>query len=111
MSGLRHTASRHRASLRRAAILGLLLGPVPALAQSPAPGTNPGPAAPTGPIVGGRRVTATGQTKPPGSAAATGMPRPVNEAEMIKAQKAAEARSKAWDSKMRNTMGSICHGC
>ena len=30
---------------------------------------------------------------------------------MIKAQKAAEARSKAWDSKMRNTMGSICHGC
>jgi hypothetical protein len=99
------------ASLRHAVILGLLLGPVPALAQSPAPGANPGPAAPTGPIVGGRRVTATGQTKPPGSTAATGMPQPVNQAEMIKAQKAAEARSKAWDSKMRHTMGSICHGC
>jgi hypothetical protein len=35
----------------------------------------------------------------------------VNEAEMAKAQKAAEARSKAWDAKMRHTMGSICHGC
>ncbi|SDN43576.1 hypothetical protein SAMN05216360_108133 [Methylobacterium phyllostachyos] len=97
------------ASLRHAVILGLLLGPAPAFAQSPAPGAAP-TVAPTGPIVGGRRVTATGQTKPP-PPAATGMPRPVNEAEMIKAQKAAEARSKAWDSRMRNTMGSICHGC
>ncbi|SDA11207.1 hypothetical protein SAMN02799622_00550 [Methylobacterium sp. UNC378MF] len=100
------------ASLRPALLLGLLLGAAPALAQSPAPGAGPGPAAgPTGPIVGGRRVPPTGQTKPPGGAAATGMPQPVNQAEMIKAQKAAEARSKAWDSKMRHTMGSICHGC
>ncbi|WP_331311645.1 hypothetical protein [Methylobacterium oryzae] len=52
-----------------------------------------------------------GQTKAPGNAAVTGLPQPVNQAEMIKAQKAAEARSKAWDSKMRHTMGSICHGC
>ena len=99
------------AVLRHAVVLSLLLGAAPALAQGPAP--NPGPAvspAPTGPIVGGRRITATGQTKPPGAAAAL-PPRSVNEAEMMKAQKAAEARSKAWDSKMRNTMGSICHGC
>ena len=88
------------ATIRHAVILGVLLGAAPALAQSPAP---------DGSRVG-RRVTATGQTKPPGPAA-TGAPRPVNEAEMIKAQKAAEARSKAWDSKMRSTMGSICHGC
>jgi hypothetical protein len=91
------------ATLRHAVILGVLLGATPALAQSP--DQNLGAAA-----RGGRQVTATGQTKPPGAPAA-GMPRPVNEAEMIKAQKAAEARSKAWDSKMRNTMGSICHGC
>ncbi|MGT2479797.1 hypothetical protein ACU4GR_14925 [Methylobacterium oryzae CBMB20] len=78
----------------------------------PGSGAGLGPAAaPTGPIVGGRRVTPMGQTKAPGNAAVTGLPQPVNQAEMIKAQKAAEARSKAWDSKMRHTMGSICHGC
>jgi hypothetical protein len=99
------------AILRPALLLGLLLGAAPALAQSPAPGAGPGPAAPAGPIVGGRRVTPMSQTKPPGNAAATGLPQPVSQAEMIKAQKAAEARSKAWDSKMRHTMGSICHGC
>ncbi|MBE7249158.1 MAG: hypothetical protein INR63_29820 [Actinomycetospora chiangmaiensis] len=100
------------AILRPALLLGLLFGATPALAQSPAPGAAPGPAAaPTGPIVGGRRVTPMSQTKAPGNAAATGLPQPVSQAEMIKAQKAAEARSKAWDSKMRHTMGSICHGC
>ncbi|KQS84928.1 MULTISPECIES: hypothetical protein [Methylobacterium] len=99
------------AILRPALLLGLLLGATPALAQSPAPGAGPGPAAPAGPIVGGRRVTPMSQTKPTGNAAATGLPQPVSQAEMIKAQKAAEARSKAWDSKMRHTMGSICHGC
>ena len=98
------------AILRPALLLGLLLGATPALAQSPAPGAGPGPAAPAGPIVGGRRVTPMSQTKPTGNAAVTGLPQPVNQAEMIKAQKAAEARSKAWDSKMRHTMGSICHG-
>ncbi|SFS73113.1 hypothetical protein [Methylobacterium sp. yr668] len=99
------------AILRPALLLGLLLGATPALAQSPAPGAGPGPAAPAGPIVGGRRVTPMSQIKPTGNAAATGLPQPVSQAEMIKAQKAAEARSKAWDSKMRHTMGSICHGC
>jgi hypothetical protein len=97
------------AVLRHAVVLSLLLGAPPALAQGPAANAGAAPA-PSGPIVGGRRVTPTGQTKPPGTDAAL-PPRSVNEAEMIKAQKAAEARSKAWDSKMRNTMGSICHGC
>ena len=87
------------AMIRHAVILGVLLGAAPALAQSPAPDGA------------GRKVTATGQTKPPGSAATASAPRPVNEVAMIKAQKAAEARSKAWDSKMRHTMGTICHGC
>ena len=89
------------ATIRHAVILGVLLGAAPTLAQSPA--------APDGSRVG-RRITATGQTKPP-SPAATGTARPVNEVAMIKAQKAAEARSKAWDSKMRHTMGTICNGC
>jgi hypothetical protein len=107
------------ATIRHAVILGVLLGAAPALAQSPLPDRTPSaapgaaPAATRDPALlglGGRRITATGQTKPPGTAAA-GTPRPVNEAEMLKAQKAAEARSKAWDTKMRHTMGSICHGC
>ena len=88
------------AMFRHAVILGVLLGAAPALAQSPTP---------DGARIG-RRITATGQTKPP-SPAVTGTARPVNEVAMIKAQKAAEARSKAWDSKMRHTMGTICHGC
>ncbi|WP_457105175.1 hypothetical protein [Methylobacterium sp. P5_C11] len=101
------------AILRPAVLLGLLLGAAPALAQSPMSGANPGSAASPAPAgtAPARRITATGQTKPPGGTAATGMPQPVNQAEMIRAQKAAEARSKAWDSKMRHTMGSICHGC
>jgi hypothetical protein len=33
------------------------------------------------------------------------------ETQMLKAQKANEARAKAWDSKMQKTMGTICHGC
>ncbi|MCJ2094982.1 MULTISPECIES: hypothetical protein [unclassified Methylobacterium] len=88
------------ATIRHAVILGVLLGAAPALAQSPTPdGAGLG-----------RRVTATGQTKPP-SPAVTGAARPMNEVAMVKAQKAAEARSKAWDSKMRHTMGTICNGC
>ena len=101
------------AVLRHAVILGLLLGTAPALAQSPAPRVAPGAGANTSATatpVGGRRLTATGQTKPPPASPAA-PPTPVNEAEMIKAQKAAEARSKAWDGRMRSTMGSICHGC
>ena len=87
--------------------LAALLGAAPALAQSPTPD-------PAGPATA-RSVTATGQTKPGPAAAPSSpsapMPKPVSQAEMVKAQKAAEARSKAWDGKMRRTMGSICNGC
>lgn len=90
---------------RAALALALALGAAPVLAQ---PGTDPAG------LRAGRSVTATGQTKPPGAAAGapTGAPmNPINEAAMIKAQKAAEARNKAWDTKMRSTLGSICRGC
>lgn len=33
------------------------------------------------------------------------------QADMLKAQKQADERNKAWDSKMKKTMGSICSGC
>lgn len=75
-----------------AAPLCLVLLAVPALAQSPA---------------GGRATTATGVTKPPGATYS----RATTEADMLKAQKTSAARDKAWDRKMRTTMGSICLGC
>ena len=37
--------------------------------------------------------------------------KPGNVIEMQKAQKASAARDKAWDAKMRTTLGSICRGC
>lgn len=36
---------------------------------------------------------------------------PEIEASMQRAQKAADDRAKAWDAKMKRTMGSICSGC
>jgi len=65
----------------------------------------------------GRSVTATGQTKPPPPAAtgaAPGQPGQLSAAsqeQMLKAQRAARERDKAWDAKMNRTMGSICKGC
>lgn len=90
--------------LAASAILALLSG-APASAQSSTSAGTPG-AAP-------RSITSTGVTKPPGRAGATGAPmtRASSEADMLKSQRAAAARDKAWDSKMRTTMGSICKGC
>ena len=76
-------------------VLPLLAGS--ALAQAPA-------------APGGRTVTSTGVTKPPGRAGAP-YSRVNTEADMAKAQRASATRDKAWDSKMRTTMGSICKGC
>lgn len=58
-----------------------------------------------------RAVTTTGQTKPPGSPVGGAPMKAASEAEMLKAQKAAAARDRAWDAKMRSTLGSICRGC
>jgi hypothetical protein len=55
----------------------------------------------------GRSVTATGQTKPP----APGQLSSTSQEQMLKAQRAARERDKAWDAKMNRTMGSICKGC
>lgn len=63
-----------------------------------------------------RSTTATGTTKPAGVSertATAGAPftKANTEEQMVKAQRASAARDKAWDSKMRTTMGSICKGC
>lgn len=63
-----------------------------------------------------RSTTATGTTKPPGASerpTTAGAPftKANTEEQMVKAQRASAARDKAWDSKMRTTMGSICKGC
>ncbi|MBB2963721.1 hypothetical protein [Methylobacterium sp. R2-1] len=59
----------------------------------------------------GRTVTTTGQTKPPAPGAPQGQVSPASQDQMLKAQRAAQARDKAWDAKMNKTMGSICKGC
>lgn len=63
----------------------------------------------------GRTVTATGQTKPPPPAAVGAAPggqlSAASQEQMLKAQRAARERDKAWDAKMNRTMGSICQGC
>ncbi|GJE29067.1 hypothetical protein [Methylobacterium organophilum] len=58
----------------------------------------------------GRNVSSTGRVMPPASPR-TGALKPESEAAMLKAQKAAETRNKAWDQRMQRTMGSICKGC
>ncbi len=54
-----------------------------------------------------RMTTALGVTKPPSAP----FSRASTEAAMAKAQKVAAERDRAWDRKMRTTMGSICLGC
>lgn len=65
------------------------------------------PGAATGPKTA-RAIAPSGQTKPPSGASAL---KPETQAAMLKAQQASQARDKAWDSKMRSALGSICRGC
>ncbi|MET0369153.1 MAG: hypothetical protein ABW058_13390 [Methylobacterium sp.] len=92
-------------SLALAALLAA--GPVLAQAQAAKPDAGAPVPAP------GRSVSATGRTMPkPRNAPAEAAAKPTaSEAQMLKAQKASEDRSKAWDTKMHRTMSSICHGC
>ena len=80
----------------------LTLGGLPASSQ-----TNPDSVLSPAP----RNVTATGRTMPPAPSRSSAAMKPSVEAEMMKAQKSAETRNKAWDAKMRRTMGTICTGC
>ncbi|GJD94564.1 hypothetical protein [Methylobacterium iners] len=97
--------------MRRSLVASALLVCLPAigLLALPASAQQPNGARPH------RSITATGATKPPGAAdrQTPGAPfsKASTEADMLKAQRAAAARDKAWDNKMRTTMGSICKGC
>ena len=97
---MRHPlAARHHLA---ASICASLLLAAPALAQTTAttdPAGRPQ-----------RSVTSTGVTKPPSGTRATPV-KAATEAQMLKAQKAAAARDKAWDARTRASMGSICKGC
>jgi hypothetical protein len=88
--------------------LAVLLTAGPALAQAPAAGSEKGAPAPKV----NRSISATGRTMPLRGQPPAESSRPnTTETQMLKAQKANEARAKAWDSKMQKTMGTICHGC
>ncbi|MEH3117695.1 MAG: hypothetical protein PGN25_08910 [Methylorubrum populi] len=59
----------------------------------------------------GRTISSTGQTMPPALGPPQGQITPTSQEQMLKAQRAAQERDKAWDAKMNRTMGSICKGC
>lgn len=98
-------------ALRHPLTLAVLLAAGPALAQTQPSGAAPGTGAVGAPKVS-RSISATGRTMPPPrSVGQAAPPKAASDEEMFKAQKAAEARSKAWDNKMHKTMSTICNGC
>ncbi|ACL56609.1 hypothetical protein [Methylobacterium nodulans] len=84
------------------ASLGLALLPDLARAQQPTPTSPPGLAQPAPAAVGRRqpRPDTVGQ-----GAAGQKLPNP------DEAARKAAARDKAWDARMKRTLGSICTGC
>ncbi|WP_018262774.1 hypothetical protein [Methylobacterium sp. WSM2598] len=86
------------------AILGLAILPDLAAAQQPDPTSPPGLAQPAPGVRGHRqpRPDTVGGKPEAGSAA---LPSPEDSA------RKAAARDKAWDAKMKRTLGSICSGC
>ncbi|TGD94743.1 hypothetical protein [Methylobacterium nonmethylotrophicum] len=84
---------------------------------SPPLGSTPegvtAPAAPPGPATG-RRQPRRIDGAPPAAARMEANPdakRDAAAAAASKAQAATAARDKAWDARMKRTLGSICHGC
>jgi hypothetical protein len=98
----------------------------PALAQQPAPAPGaavPGAQAPAARATAARPAAGRAATTQVSGTPGTGGTRTVEtgpspiravaevEVAMKRAQKAADDRAAAWDSKMKRTMGSICSGC
>lgn len=74
------------------------------------------PALATAPALAEKAATGATVPRPSGAppaseASKASAMKAANEAEMVKAQKAAAARDKAWDARTRNSMSSICKGC
>ena len=84
--------------------LALALAALPVAARAAPEAAAPPAAAPS--------VSATGKTMPPAGPRAGAAPvKAATAADLQKAQREAETRNKAWDSRMHKTMGSICKGC
>lgn len=97
-------------TLLAAPLLALAAGTAGAQTETPAPlGAAPATAPEAAPVAGRRQprridAAAPGAAKPVAAKPDTG------EA-LRKAQAATAARDKAWDVRMKRTLGSICHGC
>ncbi|MFH6782782.1 MULTISPECIES: hypothetical protein [Methylobacterium] len=96
------------------ALLALAAGTASAQTETPAPlGTSPAgvvapEAAPAAPAAGRRQPRRVDGVQ----AEAKPAPAKADSAEGFrKAQAATAARDKAWDARMKRTLGSICHGC
>lgn len=97
------------------ALLALAAGSAVAQTEAPAPlgsapaGVTVPDAAPTPPATGRRQPR---RIEGAGAAAAKPTAAKADSAETLrKAQAATAARDKAWDARMKRTLGSICHGC
>ena len=84
--------------IRRLALLLL----IPALTTAPALAEK---------AVTGATVPRPSGAPPTGEARKEAAMKASNQAEMLKAQKASAARDKAWDTRTRASMSSICKGC
>lgn len=100
------------------ALLALAAGTAAAQTETPAPlGSAPAGIAapdaapvPTPPATGRRQPRRVDGAAPATPAKPT--PAKADPADSLrKAQAATAARDKAWDSRMKRTLGSICHGC
>lgn len=91
--------------------LGLAALPGPVHAQQPTPASPPGLTQPPAPAATGRRQPRP-DTVPadPGAAQASASRDAANKEAAAAARKAAD-RDKAWDKRMKRTLGSICSGC
>ncbi|MFE1599352.1 hypothetical protein [Methylobacterium sp. ID0610] len=96
-------------ALRATAALGLAVLPDLALAQQPTPASPAGLAQPAPGVPGHRQprpdALAKPDAKPEAKSEAGKLPSP------DEATRKAAARDKAWDSRMKRTLGSICKGC
>ncbi len=98
-------------------LLVLAAGTASAQTDAPAPlGSAPaGVTAPEAPPAAGRRQPRRVDGAAPAAAKPSdlkpGAAKPDAAESLRKAQAATAARDKAWDARMKRTLGSICHGC
>ncbi|MGE7416066.1 hypothetical protein [Methylobacterium tarhaniae] len=101
-------------------LLALAAGTAAAQTETPAPpgsapaGVTAPEAAPAAPATGRRqprRVDGTNQAAAGPAVAKPAVAKPESGDSLRKAQAATAARDKAWDVRMKRTLGSICHGC